>query len=408
MKARLPLVFISVLSALFSVALEAQDRRQVRDETKVLVEKLKAAGEPADRCSLGADIRQRLVVASTTPESTLIPGDRLIRLGDRSVEGMDQEAFLSLLRSKGPDEQLQLVIDRAGELVDVSVQCVNARPLVEPIFNALTFASRSRFDECVSEINRLTRPTASEAFLRVQCASVSRRADDYDLAQFVITALDLLISEATHVVEMRQEVVTRLRNVERLITQKKGPGAFQALVLKTRQWPGGSTLYEDASPDWAMFRRNAESSLRSKLIDPDSARIEWTHGFLLGYWRPFLSRRIEGYWTCGLINARNRMGGYTGSTAFVVVLNPGGQVLYSEIGTAKDMDVLTSSCVNSARQLPPPPPELTGQPSTASSSQASVSIADEIKKLVELRDAGALSAEEFEAAKSKLLRPDRD
>jgi hypothetical protein len=199
-------------------------------------------------------------------------------------------------------------------------------------------------------------------------------------------------------------VVRQLRNVEGTITQGLGAARFQSLVASTRSWPGGETLFEESGPDWTLFRRNAESALRARLIDPESARIDWTHGFLLGSWKPFMSKRIDGYWTCGLVNARNRMGGYTGSTAFVVVLDPNGYVQYADIGESKDFDVLTASCNNSAKLLPPPPAELLGTASAqAAPAAAPVSVADELKKLVELKNSGALSDAEFQAAKQRLL-----
>lgn len=405
MKAPFPALLFPLLILSFASPLHAQDRSQVREIGKGLVERLKAAGDPADRCSISADFRERLVISRTMPGAALQPGDRLIRVGDRSVEEMTVEQFLSFLHGTTPDTSLSVVVDRAGGLVDVDVQCVNARPLVEPFFNAATNASRGRFDDCVSAINAMHNISGRDALLRAQCAGVSRRSEQYDLAGFTIMATELLIEEARYATEMRAELITLLGQIQTNVTNARGASAFDALVDATRSWPGGETLYDDSVPDWLLFRRNSESTIRGKLIDPDSARFQWTHGFLLGYWRPFLSRRIEGYWTCGLINARNRMGGFTGSTAFIVVLSPEGQVLYSEIGTASDTDVLTSSCINSAKHLPPAPPELAGQLSTSSSTQPAVSIADEIKKLVELRDAGALSPEEFEAAKAKLLKP---
>jgi hypothetical protein len=117
-----------------------------------------------------------------------------------------------------------------------------------------------------------------------------------------------------------------------------------------------------------------------------------------------MSKRIDGYWSCGLINARNRMGGYTGSTAFVVVLDPAGYVKYAEIGESKDFDLLTATCSNSVKHLPPPPRELlASQAGERSAGSSSPSLADELQKLVDLRNSGALTEEEFQAAKKQLL-----
>lgn len=142
--------------------------------------------------------------------------------------------------------------------------------------------------------------------------------------------------------------------------------------------------------------------MTAKLIDPESGRIEWPYGFLYGTWKPLLGKRVDGYWTCGLINARNRMGGYTGTTYFVVVLDPSGRVQYADMGSGRDFDILSSQCSKSVKLLPSAPPELAGL-ATGGAAAPAVSIADELKKLVELRASGALTEAEFQAAKQKLL-----
>lgn len=142
------------------------------------------------------------------------------------------------------------------------------------------------------------------------------------------------------------------------------------------------------------------------MIDPESARIEWPNGFLVGSWTPPFSASIEGYWTCGRINARNRMGGYTGSTSFVAVLSPEGQIRYVALGEARDFDFISMQCANSVRLLPPAPPALASASAPAQGAVASPpSIADELERLVRLRDSGALTATEFDAAKDRLLHP---
>jgi hypothetical protein len=95
------------------------------------------------------------------------------------------------------------------------------------------------------------------------------------------------------------------------------------------------------------------------------------------------------------------MGGYTGRSFFVVVLDPDATVKFVDIGESTDLDFVTSGCTASADQLPAPPPEL----SRANSSQPAPgsSIADELKKLADLKNSGALTEAEFQAAKQRLL-----
>lgn len=377
-----------------------QDRGQFRDQAKELAEKLRAAGEPKDRCSLGANIYDGPVVGRASAESALRPGDRLLMLDGKSIQGKSGDELISLLRAIPPEAQVAVTVDRGGEILDLTAQCMNSRPDIEPLVNALNLAARGRFDDCVREISALRSVDARTAMLKAECASMSRRAQEHGVPGLVTRAIELMIQDAHFVPPLRADVIKALRQVEGQVVRGLGTTRFDQLVEMTRRWPGGESMFDQSGPDWRIFRRNAELALQSKLIDPDSARIQWTHGFILGYWKPFLSKRIEGYWTCGLINARNRMGGYTGNTAFVVVLGPDGGVRYSEIGQAGDYDVLSASCAGSAKNLPPPPELLSAEPLPV---RETPSIADEIRKLVELRDAGALSPEEFEAAKKRLL-----
>lgn len=153
--------------------------------------------------------------------------------------------------------------------------------------------------------------------------------------------------------------------------------------------------------DFALFRKNAEAAIKSGLFDPSSAQIEWPYGFTMGAWKPLLRKRISGYFTCGRVNAKNRMGGYVGSTAFVVVLDHSGKVLFKDIGDGGPYDFIEGACQKTAAGLPPPQPELLDRPASAAGS----SLADQLAKLAELKASGALTPEEFEAAKKRLLDP---
>src|SRR5262245_34902523 len=65
-------------------------------------------------------------------------------------------------------------------------------------------------------------------------------------------------------------------------------------------------------PDWEQFKAQAEQAIRAQLIDPDSAKFSWPWHNRLGFYKPMLAKRVHGYTACGLVNSRNRMGGYTG------------------------------------------------------------------------------------------------
>jgi len=88
-------------------------------------------------------------------------------------------------------------------------------------------------------------------------------------------------------------------------------------------------LYGPA-PAWEQYRKLAEADIRDRLIDPESARLEWLGQYHKGEFKPFLQARVHGYVGCGTVNSRNRMGGYVGRTNFVVVIDYD-RVLFAEI-----------------------------------------------------------------------------
>ncbi len=96
-------------------------------------------------------------------------------------------------------------------------------------------------------------------------------------------------------------------------------------------------------PGWDRFKELGESAVRNILIDPDSARFEWPYGYRQGGWKLFLGRMIHGYTACGYVNARNRMGGYTGRSFFVVVIDRD-RVLHADIGKSGSLDFVSNGC----------------------------------------------------------------
>jgi hypothetical protein len=108
-------------------------------------------------------------------------------------------------------------------------------------------------------------------------------------------------------------------------------------------------------PSWDQFRTIAEAGVRERMIDPESARITWKGGFFKGEYKPFLSARVEGYIACGSVNARNRLGGYTGATTFVVVIDYDRVLLADIDGVAGGM--VAQQCLKASAEgrLPPVP-----------------------------------------------------
>lgn len=385
-----------------SVSAASLEAKQLREQAKASLERYQALGEPKDRCSLSASLAVGPVIVRTMPGAVFRPGDELVALNGSDLHGKSVDHVVAQLRQIPADATIPATVEREGQTIELSVACINARQIVAPSIAAMELAARGKFDECVNAVSHMPYVDTFMMTFKAQCASASKNALNLNASSLVAQAMDMWIDDAAYAVGLRSEVAQKLRNAEGVIIRGQGIARYQALVDKTRRWPGGETVFASSTPDWALFRRNAETALRGHLIDPDSAKIQWPYGFLLGAWKVFLSKPVEGYWTCGTINARNRMGGYAGSTSFVIVMDPRGYVRYSEIGESKDVDLLSASCAKSVKLLPPPPPELSV--AAASSAGPGLSLADELKKLTDLHAAGALTDAEFQAAKQRLLQ----
>lgn len=395
-----------LIALLMSTPTLAQDKAKLKSDARAAAAKLRGAGEPKDRCSIGVILGEGAVVMRRVANTPLQLGDVVKAVGDTDVVGKDVDDVIAILRQMPPQAVVDLKISRGKVDQVIKAPCTNARPVTQVILTGLDQAAAGKFDGCASSFAGAANIGSFAPMMRLQCAAVSGDKKRYDLGALAADYMEMAIEEAHWIVATRQPVVERLRATEGLITQSLGSARYQALVAKTRQWPGGENAYISAEPDWRLFRERGEAALKARLIDPDSARIEWTHGFLYGTWKPVLSKRVEGYWTCGLINARNRMGGYTGSTAFVVVLDRQARVSFVDMGDGREFDIVSTQCANSAKLLPPAPAALAGATSAPRGGNVS-SLADELKKLAELKNAGALTEAEFQAAKQRLLDGDR-
>ena len=380
----------------------AQDKGQVKDQAKSMAAVLRQAGEPRDRCSLGAKLVDGPIVTTVTSSTPLQLGDRLLTLNKIDVAGKSAESVVGILRTIGAGATVEVAVQRNSSQQTITVACENSRPYIETILAGLDAASRGKFDECVSAFSQRSDLGAYGAAMKLQCKSFTKNPSEQDLASLGFEATKKAIAEAHWAPNARSAVINGLRQVQGPISRQLGEASFQELVEATKRWPAGENMFKQSEPDMSQFRRVAEQAVVSRLIDPESARIEFPYGFMSGAWKPLFQKKIEGYWTCGRVNAKNRMGGYTGSTSFVVVLSPNAAVQYVELGTGKDFDILTGQCANSVKFLPPAPAEFSASSSGPGASSAG-SLADEIKKLVELKESGALTDAEFQAAKQRVL-----
>ena len=91
-----------------------------------------------------------------------------------------------------------------------------------------------------------------------------------------------------------------------------------------------------ADPDWRAMRLAGEKAVRDRLLLPKAAQFDWQFGFTQGSWKPYNSRPIVGWMTCGAAYTKDKFG-YRHGGVFVVVIgkgrpyadvdsNPGGSV----------------------------------------------------------------------------------
>jgi hypothetical protein len=156
--------------------------------------------------------------------------------------------------------------------------------------------------------------------------------------------------------------------------------------------------------DYGAMRRAAEQYIRTRLIDPSSAVFNWPYGFAWASWRPLFKKSVQGTMTCGYVNSRNRMGGYGGQSAFVVMMD-GTNVTYFDMDDGIGKGVVENGCAKGAKSILPTPQRGMLEPgdNVQQATASSRSVADELKKLAALRDSGVLSAAEFQTQKEKLL-----
>lgn len=95
-------------------------------------------------------------------------------------------------------------------------------------------------------------------------------------------------------------------------------------------------------PSVEEFQKVATPALLAGFFDPAAAQIVWDRGVVGGWWQPPFARKVPGWFTCGLVNGKNRMGGYVGARRFVVVYFQG-RITYSAIGQS-DFDIVAAGC----------------------------------------------------------------
>jgi hypothetical protein len=106
-----------------------------------------------------------------------------------------------------------------------------------------------------------------------------------------------------------------------------------------------------ARPTAEQYTAAVKATIRGRLNEPDSAEFYFPHAAFKGWYRPQAGDTHFGYWTCGMVNAKNSSGAFTGYDYFVVVYN-NGQVTYSNVvSSADDPDFTRAHCQESIEYL---------------------------------------------------------
>jgi hypothetical protein len=97
------------------------------------------------------------------------------------------------------------------------------------------------------------------------------------------------------------------------------------------------------APSFASGVALGEAAIKASLIDPDSAQFDWPYAFTGGTLKALFGRTRAGWYTCGFVNARNRMGGYTGRAWFLLMIKDGA-VASLDVGQPDQIDTASVSC----------------------------------------------------------------
>jgi Short C-terminal domain len=380
----------------FAAPAQASPKSELKDQAKKTLLDMRAAGAPQNRCSLGTNLGEGYVLKTY---GKFISGDQLLYLNNLDVSVSKDDGIINILNSITPDATIPVRVKRDGQQLDLDIKCENLGDRQTVLLNALEHAINKNPDNCVLALAPIAERDVQAAALSLQCKEASDNSAKHNIAGNLIAVLEYTIAHARYKPDLRREAVQKLRGSQAYLTAD----SYKNLINMTKSWLGDETLFQNTTPDWNVLRTNAQASMLSSFFDPSSAKVEWPYGFTYGAWKPAFRGRIEGYWTCGMVNGKNRMGGYVGSRFFVVVMHQNAETLFSEVGNGETLDFVESACRKSLNMLPPASAQFTDPSAKHADNNPKPSIADELTKLADLKKSGALTEEEYQRAKSKIL-----
>jgi hypothetical protein len=378
-----------------SAALAGPDE-EMRDSARAEAVKLRSEGWPKQRCYLGVAFTNDTVVAGN---GKLLPKDKLVSINGTNVEKATTEQLTKIFDPIPPNAPIAIQVRRNSEAVNLEQTCGNLADYQKPYLTALDFAGEKKWYDCVDAL--AGKPDdVLYLNLRARCAQVSRKAAEYPIQQWHDAAARSAVALGGYTQDNWKLVATELLKGRMDLS----PSVYDSLVDDVKSLDSGKT-WESIQPDVAALRRAAEIGVKSRLIDPQSAIIEMPYDFIYGRWTPaFSGTSFEGFMTCGTVNAKNRMGGYTGSTFFISVVDESGLEKYTDMdsGTSQYLRPVDNACSQLTRKLKMVSPLDLAQ-STEGPPNARPSMAQELEKLAELHSKGTLSDQEYAAAKARVI-----
>jgi hypothetical protein len=389
----------AIAAAIFcvSTAAIAGPDEDMRDAARAEASKLRGQGWPKERCYAGVSFFNNVVAEGN---GTILAGDELLYIGETSVEKATTEEIGKILGSIPPGGSIVIQVRRNNEVEKISLKCGSLADYQRPYLEALDFAGNKKWYECIDAL--ASRPDDTFYLnLRARCASVSRKAAEYPIQQWMEQGYRRSIAMGAYNPDSWYGIAASLLKGRFEIS----PKVYDSLVEQVKGWDDGKT-WATVQPDYTVMRRAAERGVKSRLIDPQSAIIEMPYDFIYGSWSPaFTGARFEGFMTCGTVNAKNRMGGYTGSTYFISVIDGAGFEKYTDMdsATSEYFRPVDDACSQLVEKLKFVGDQFEQTVDAAGSNADKPSIAQELEKLAQLHASGALSDEEYAAAKARVL-----
>lgn len=393
-------IFLCLITACLLLASNpafAGPDEDARDAALAEAAKLRADGWPKERCYAGVRFFNNTVAEGN---GIILARDTLVSINSINVEHLNTQQIAELLGSIAPQAVVAVQVRRDGQVLKLDQPCGNTADFQRPYLMALDFAGKKKWPECIDAL--ASRPDDLQYLnLRARCARVSRKPEAYPVQQWLDRKMQGTVALGGYAPNARRELAHALLKSRIELS----PPMYDTLVREVRDWDGGRT-WNSVQPDMDVLRRAAEHGVKRRLIDPQSAIIEMPFDFIYGSWTPaFSGTRFEGFMTCGSVNAKNRMGGYTGSSSFVAVVDENGTEKYTDMdsGTSEYFRPVDAGCAQLIKKLKLVSNAPQGGATGIVSSAAQPSMAEELEKLAKLYASGALNDAEYAAAKAKVL-----